>query len=122
MPDNSYKLMNKRELLQLVKKGPYTFDIDEGVICNKHGKQLKAYTNEEGHMFVRVYWKGKRKACAVHRLIWMAATGCTIPKKFEIHHRDTDVAHNSFENLMCVHELDHRKFHAEHYEDDDIPF
>lgn len=112
--------MNKRDLLEFVKKGPYLIDIDEGIIYNSRGHELSTYANDDGHLFVRIYWNGKRKAIAVHRLVWMAATKSTIPEKFQVHHRDGDTENNSFTNLMCVHEMDHRKFHEEHYEE--IPF
>lgn len=124
MPDRCYKLMTKRDLLALVKKGPYHIDTESGLVFNAKGHQLATYPNDDGHLFVRVYWNGKRKAIAVHRLVWMAATGCTIPEKFEVHHRDADPENNAFYNLMCVHEMDHRKFHEEHYEesDEEVPF
>jgi hypothetical protein len=122
MPDNNYQLMTKRDLLNTVLTSSYKFDIETGKIFGQTGKRIIPYPNDEGHLFVRIYWKGKRKACAVHRLIWMAATRSSIPEGFEVHHRDNDTSHNPFYNLMCVHKMDHDKFHKEHFEENDVPF
>lgn len=111
--------MTKRELLRLLLSEHYSVDIHAGTIRNQKGNLLKAYPNEEGHLFVRLYKDGKRKASAVHRLVWMYATRSTIPKEFEIHHRDRDTSNNAFENLLCVHRLDHIKFHVS---EEEVPF
>jgi len=34
-----------------------------------------------------------------------------IPQGFEIHHRDENPENNDFENLICVHQIDHNKLH-----------
>lgn len=58
----------------------------------------------------------------VARLVWMAGSGRTIPKGFEVHHRDELNSSDGWPNLICLHRLDHQKMHA-HQEVywDDIP-
>lgn len=120
MTDSNYKLMNQKDILQTIRKGIYAVNITTGTVNNVSGKELSFYQAEDGHLFVRLYHNGKRKAIAVHRLVWMCATKSTIPKDYEVHHIDGDPTNNTFENLMCVHKLDHRKFHRALL--NDVPF
>jgi hypothetical protein len=122
MSDKHYSLMDEQELLELVLTGPYNVCIQTGVITNGGGLPLNPYPNKEGHLFVRMYYNGKRKTSAVHRLVWRAATGCVIPKEYEVHHIDGDVNNNRFNNLLCLHRLDHRKLHSPNDTEDDVPF
>ena len=53
----------------------------------------------------------------------MAGTGEAIPKGFEVHHEDEETQSNAFDNLLCLHKLDHRKKHRHAWADEEpIPF
>jgi len=42
---------------------------------------------------------------------------------WQIHHVDEDKQNNRFENLMCVHPLDHYKLHRDvEVAEDEVPF
>lgn len=51
----------------------------------------------------------------------MQCTGQPIPKGYEVHHRNEDPLDNSFDNLICLHPLDHSKLHHQ-TTDEDVPF
>ena len=76
--------------------------------------------NEQGHRYLRVYGSRKYKAIAEHRAVWMMTTNSVIPYGWEIHHIDGDVTNNLFDNLMCLHHLDHDKFHKAYTRE--VPF
>jgi len=52
-----------------------------------------------------------RRKIEFHRLVWLKYTKTPIPKNFEIHHLDGNSNNNNWNNLVCVHKLDHKKFH-----------
>lgn len=127
MPDKQYKeRLTDRDILKLLHLGRYKVDLDTGEVFQGNGKPLKAYEgNEEKHLWVRLYGFKKRKAIAVHRLVWLAGAGRPIPKGFQIHHRNLDTQDNRWSNLFCLHERDHRKLHSGpggDLIDEDIPF
>lgn len=47
----------------------------------------------------------------VSQLVWMYFSNSVIPHNFEIHHIDENILNNSYDNLLCLHYADHRKFH-----------
>lgn len=79
------------------------------------------YKNVNGYYRVYLYYEGKRRFISVHSIVWMAHTRFPIPHRFQVHHRDRDKSNNEFRNLMCIHKLDHDKFHEEGY-DGETPF
>jgi hypothetical protein len=108
------EVMRAHFILMLLRRGIYRVDTDTGLVYGQKGELITLVpSGPEGYLFVRLYWASKRKAIAVHRLVWMARTGRPIPPGFEVHHRDTDTQRNAFSNLLCLHELDHRKLHQE---------
>lgn len=119
-------IMSIKEVVQLLKLNVYHIDTECGVVTNQKGKQLTPYVgNDEGHLFIRIYHTfdsvKKVKTIAVHRLVWMVVTQQPIPYGFEIHHRDEDTKNNAWDNLLCVHALDHKKLHGVVTEEE-IPF
>lgn len=112
--------MNQRDILRAIRVA-YVVCTDTGAVRRRaNNRPVRPYVaNDEGHLYVRLYFMGRRKSMAVHRLVWMAATGVTIPYGFEIHHRDEDTQNNQFSNLLCLHRLDHQKFHENVVE---VPF
>lgn len=96
----------------MLEAGKYRVDLDTGFIYGRAGKKLQPWVgSDEGHLFIGLYNGGQRRAIAVARLVWLAATMQPIPPKFEMHHRDLNVEHNSFSNIVCLHYLDHKKIH-----------
>lgn len=113
-------MLTNRDIIKLLRHKVYAIDPDTGTVSQGWGdfKTLRPYVgNKEGHLFIRLYFGGKRKTIAVSRLVWMAVTLCPIPPEFEIHHRDEQPDNNNWRNLLCYHKLDHRKIH-----DHDVPF
>lgn len=119
------KVMTLRDVLYLIRKGIYTER--DGVIYGRLGKVVVPFTSrkkngeQDRKKHVRLYYNHKRKAIRVSRLVWMIHTKRTIPKGFEIHHVDEDSDNDRWENLMCLHHLDHRKVH-QLPDLDEVPF
>jgi hypothetical protein len=114
------EVMTPREVLAAIRAGLYAVDADTGSVTNRRGKPVAFVVKPSGRRFVRLYVRGKVKAIAVARLVWMSVAGRTIPKGFEIHHRDEDNSNDAWNNLICLHALDHLKVHAA--TDDEVPF
>lgn len=76
--------------------------------------------SQRGDPRVDLFYKGKRKSCNVSQLVWMEATGQVIPPGYEIHHQDENPLNNEWDNLICIHSLDHHKLHNANTEE--IPF
>lgn len=101
-----------QQILSLLESGAYRVDLDTGEIFNKSGKQLKIFYDMYDRFFVRLYiGRQARREISVCKLVWIAGTKSVVPDGFEVHHRDTYKAHNSFDNLICLHRIDHQKFH-----------
>ena len=60
-------------------------------------------------------WLGDGKVTICYpRLVWMIDCRILIPPGFEIHHRDEDYNNNAVDNLICLFDIDHRKFHRKY--------
>lgn len=106
-------LMAARQLLSLLRDDIYLVDPTTAEVSGPRGIVTPFY-DTDGRAFVRLYSnRGKltRKAMCVSKLQWMARTGSAVPKGFEVHHRDGDFRNNDWDNLLCLHRLDHRKMH-----------
>lgn len=120
MARKHYKqLLSQKEVLSLLRSGRYVVNLSTGEVMNRMGTTVTPFYDEYGRKFVRLYGLDKRKAIAVSRLLWMAATNSPIPRNFEIHHRDEDPSNDCWDNLICLHKSDHLKMHNEKLE---IPF
>jgi len=104
----------------MLRSKEYGVDIDTGKVYGQSGNELcqrigyeGAEDSEKSYLTVELYSAelGKRVNIFVHKLVWMAATNHTIPKKFQVHHFDEEPVHNWFKNLLCCHTADHAKFH-----------
>ena len=69
--------------------------------------------SKRGDIRVDLCHQRKRRSCNLSQLVWMQATGSPIPKGYEVHHIDEDPKNNDFDNLLCIHSLDHMKIHRE---------
>lgn len=106
--------------------------LEEGVFTVTDGrvfkgpKELRQRINcrrgmHDGDARVDLWHECQRRSCHVSQLVWMTNAGRPIPDGFEIHHRDENPHNNDFENLVCVHPMDHSKLHRE-TQASDIPF
>lgn len=92
----------------------------------KQGRKLAQRINNRkgmntGDPRVDISHEGERISIHVSNLVWMYFCG-EIPKSFEIHHIDENPLNNAFDNLLCLHYMDHReKFHP-HACEEEIPF
>ena len=117
MSKSKYRFKDKRltdeTILQLLTDGVYKVDLETGTVYNKHDKELTLKTGgkEEEYPYVRLYFNSHEKWIKLSRLVWMAGTKSVIPEGWEVHHRDLNPAHNWFENLFCLHKVDHGKLH-----------
>lgn len=114
-------LLSQEEILDLLQSGVYSACPETGTVRNRRGRVITPFTDDYGRRFVRLYYRRKRKAIVVSRLVWMSVAGCVIPDGFEVHHRDHEVTNDVWRNLILLHRLDHRKLHEDD-EDDEIPF
>lgn len=120
-----FSVMTSQEVLGLLRSGTYRVDVETGGVFGRKGEPVTPYASgSKGYLFVRLYavirGQRKTKTIAVQRLVWMAATGEPIPAGFEVHHEDEEVQSNGFENLLCLHRLDHRKKHRA--SEEPVPF
>lgn len=116
--------MRPMEVLAALRARVYTVCLTTGALTRTStGRRVTPFTKKGGRRLVRVYVAGKVKAIHLARLVWMAGADRTIPKQFEVHHRDERNDSDGFANLICLHRLDHRKMHAatEVYAED-IPY
>ena len=66
---------------------------------------------DDGDERVSINHQGMKRDVNVSQLVWMSNTDSVIPPDYEIHHIDGDIHNNTWENLLCLHQYDHRKFH-----------
>lgn len=104
--------MTPREVLGALTNRVYTVDLVTGAVTRaRTGRVVTPFVKGGGRKLIRLYWNGKVKAMHLARLVWMAGAKRTIPKRFEVHHRDERNSSDGWDNLICLHQLDHRKLH-----------
>ena len=121
--------LTNSDVLKLLRKKRYVVDLAAGIVLNRNSNPV-AVVERESHsatyQFVELYDGEKRRKISVASLVWMAGTNHTVPRKFVVHHRDFDTLNNAFDNLYCLHDVDHRKLHNSEdlvdYRDDEVPF
>lgn len=110
MATRKFKRLTNRKILTLFRQGLYR--LEDGAVLNLSGKKITIYKCHRGYKWVRLYFKGGRRAVPVHRIIWMLANGRTIPPGHFIHHkRGKEHEHpNDLEALTREqHKAEHRK-------------
>lgn len=104
--------MTPAEVMSALRNRVYTVDLSTGAVTRTAtGRVVTPFSKKGGRKLIRMYVKGKVKAMHLARLVWMAGAGRTIPKEFEVHHRDENNASDGWDNLICLHRLDHQKMH-----------
>lgn len=114
-------VLSQKEIIGLLKAGVYEID---PVTCEfrSGGKVIKPWVGpEDGRAWCRLYHQGKRKQILRARLVWMSQTLCVVPKNWEVHHQDSDPRNDSWDNLLCLHQVDHRKVHQD-CRQEELPF
>ncbi len=111
-------LLTQREIVRLLKHKYYVVDDETAQVLGPGRKEITPF-EDDGRLFVRLYWCNKRRAISLSRLVWLSITLQPIPPKFEVHHRNENTSDNSWSNLLCIHKLDHQKLHKE---TEEIPF
>lgn len=115
---------DKATVLRWIQEG--VFRVEDGKVF-KGDKELTQRENtrqrcDHGDPRVDLWHEGLRRSIHVSALVWMFHTGCVVPNGFEIHHWNEDINDNSWENLYCLHSMDHAKIHNLDTEDAEIPF
>lgn len=115
--------LTAREVMAAIRRKVYTVDLATGTLTRTStGRVVTPFAKKGGRKLVRVYAEGKVKAIHLARLVWMAGAGRLIPKRFEVHHRDGDNDNDGFDNLICLHYLDHRKVHNQSTVEEEVPW
>lgn len=66
--------------------------------------------NSEGYLHITSRKEGNHHK-KLHRLIWEKHYGTPVPEGYVIHHIDHDKLNNAINNLQCVKESLHNKYH-----------
>jgi len=93
--------MNTNEFIKLcLDTQTYTVNPEYGFIISKRVGKLK-YKHNNDYMEVHLSYKGTKKICKVHRIIWIAVNGIP-PKDRYVDHIDHDKTNNGISNLRLV--------------------
>lgn len=115
MPDTLYRKATPELILDWLQRGVYS--VEGETVRNRHGELVaprrRGGRNAEKRWQVRLYAEGCRACIALHRLVWMNGANSTVPPGWEIHHCDENADNNAFDNLLCLHPVDHKKVHDE---------
>lgn len=119
------KRLTNKQVISLFRRGIYRVR-EDGEIIGKRGKVLKGITSgtrDNGREYIRLFYKHKYKRnLPKAHAVWMGTTLRSIPKGFEIHHRNEDVTDDRWENLFCLFKMDHDKLHGKGLSVDNTPF
>lgn len=94
----------KTEMKNIIGFSRYSFNTTSGEVFDNETKQYKtANPNQTGYVYVTLKNDvGEWERLSLHRLIYMAHTGESIPLGMHIHHKDNDRSNNCINNLMVV--------------------
>jgi hypothetical protein len=126
VPHNRYtNKLSHQQIICLFDHGVYHCDLETGLVYSTR-TAIKLFTfegNEDGYLWVRLYYGQSMRSMSVSHVVWIVGTRCAIPEGFEIHHRDKDIKNNRFDNLFCLHRIDHNKLHhGQNLITEDTPF
>jgi hypothetical protein len=115
----SHRRLSDARVCRLIGQDSYLVETGEGNVYSASGDPLKIVTHR-GHRYVRLFDGDAATKIAVARVVWMAVVGEPPPEGFEVHHRDDNPRNDGWDNLLCVHKLDHKKLHET--PDEEVPF
>lgn len=94
----------KTEMKNIIGFSRYSFNTTSGEVFDNKTKQYKiANPNQTGYVYMTLKNDiGEWERLSVHRLIYMAHTGESIPVGFHVHHKDNNRSNNRINNLMVV--------------------
>lgn len=100
-------------VLEALRTGHYRVCPDTGEVTGPAGKVVTPFpSGRSGRLkFIRIYYQGKVKTLRLSKLVWMSQTRVPVPTGYEVHHWDENPENDVWDNLFCLHELDHRKLH-----------
>lgn len=134
--ERKYKKLTDEDVLVLVRAGRIVADPKTGVIRKQRRKgnhlggkwdsewvELKQAPDRNGYLFVDVKYKGARRRCAVHRLVWMQVHDELVPEGFDLDHIDRGKANCRISNLR-LRDLHENRSDQKHggKEEEGIPF
>lgn len=95
LPDHSKRQrggLTDEEVIERIRDGSLVVDTAAAIVSS-HGKPLAVIerTHRDGenrgtYRFVAVNHDGRQKKVALHRLVWMAANGRTVPAGYDVDH------------------------------------
>lgn len=102
--------LSDSEVLALVKAGRYRVCATTGRVFGRGGKELSPFAKKDhpNRWYIRVQYNGGRRGISRGRLVWMVGAGCVVPAGWDVHHRDENRSADNFDNLICLHKLDHK--------------
>ena len=100
----------------------WDIDVENGTVYSLKTKKYLGCEDSDGYLKISKYNNGKIDEIMIHRLIWMVANKCEIPKKYHIHHIDENKHNNSIYNLSLISHSDHSKLHSNNKEGVNNPF
>lgn len=101
----------KVEMKKAIGFSRYSIDTINGRVFDEETKRWKVSNpNANGYCYVNVVNDiGFKEAMGLHRLIYMAHTGESIPEGMQVDHIDNDRANNKIENLELVTHLENMR-------------
>lgn len=103
--------LSRKGVLKALKAKAYSVCQQTGEVYNARGRRIVPFVRDSKRRYIRIYYRGLRRVVSVAGLVWMVKTSQVIPPGFEIHHLDRDKGNDSWDNIICVCKMDHRKLH-----------
>lgn len=95
---------------KVIKGYPDYMVSDEGQVYSMKSKRLLTISkHSNGYMRVSLSEKGRLKTMLIHRLVYETFAG-SIPKGYEVNHKDEDKSNNQFTNLELLTHKDNINF------------
>ena len=97
--------------MRLENYSNYEIDTENGTIYSYKSNSFIGHLNSDGYIGTTIYSDfGDRKTIRHHRFIWEAVNG-SIPKGYDIHHKDHNRSNNSISNLELIESSTHKHQH-----------
>lgn len=100
----------------------WDIDVEKGTIWSILNKKYLGCEDKDGYLKTSKYVNGKIIDVKIHRVIWMVANQCEIPKGYHIHHIDGNKFNNSIYNLILIQHSEHSKLHSNDLKGENNPF